>query len=391
MQGRIGKTPFPFKGKEILAKALKDIEKGDLVYIFGGEWGFSPINTGVTGLSTNYQHTVSCSSDGSTVACHKSAPYVYKRTGLTTWTPVNLSANPSGTIHGVALSPSGRYLAFGTDSSPYLFVYEFTGTEYTARSLDSGPGATVYGVSFISDDALAVYFSASPYICVYTTGTTFTRVDPDISSGSLGNDKTVMLVISDSMFTAFTTTSSSYTSYLWSFQNGILSRVLSIGSYTYVRSAARNNLLNTEFLSPSTSTSPSISLYFSSFTSSTTTYNHGSIPYSIYGAAPTQSGFLLATTGGILALDVLGNYTPTPNFSCYRLGITSSTCRGFAWNSDYTLYYTSVNGVLTAIEATGFPCILPATFPTLPYTFYLACALEDIPAGGIGSVFLVGK
>jgi len=389
MQGRIGKTPFPFKGKEILAKALKDIEKGDLVYIFGGEWGFSPIDTGVTGVSTvNHQHAVSCSSDGSTVACFKSAdPYVYKRTGLTTWSSISLSENPSGTIYSVAISPSGRYLAFGTNSSPYLFVYEFTGTEYTARSLDSNPGATVYGVSFLSDDALAVYFYASPYICVYTTGTTFTRVDPNVSGGSLGSAIAIILVVSDSMFAAFTSTSTSYTVYLWIFQDGSLTRVSSIGSYSNNRSAARNNLLNIEFFSSDTS------LYFSSFTSSTTTYNHGTIPYSIYGAAPTGSGFLLATTNGVFALDVLGNHTSRPNFSCYNLGITSSICRGFAWNSDYTLYYTSVGGTLTAIEATGFPYVLPVTFPvpTLPCTSYLACALEDIPAGGIGSVFLVRR
>jgi len=389
MQGRIGKTSFPFRGKEILAKALKDIEKGDLVYIFGGEWGFSPINTGITGVFTSrHQHIVSCSSDGSTVACLRStAPYVFKRTGLTTWTTISLSENPSGSMYGIALSPSGRYLAFGTSASPYVHAYEFTGTEYTKRSLDYDPGSTVYGVSFLSDDALAVYFNASPYICVYTTGTTFTRVDPDVSGGSLGSEDVTMLVVSDSVFAAFTTSSTSYTAYLWRFQDGSLSRVSSIGSYNYIYSAARNNLLDIEFLSSNTS------LYFSSFTSSTTAYNHGTIPYSIYGAAPTQSGFLLATTGGITALDVLGNYTSRPNFSCYDLGITSSACRGFAWNSDYTLYYTSVGGTLTAIEATGFPCVLPATFPvsTLPYTFYLACALEDIPAGGIGSVFLVRR
>jgi len=385
MQGRIGKTSFPFKGKEILAKALKDVEKGDLVYIFGGEWGFSPIDTGITGISTSYyQHTVSCSSDGSIVACTQS-PYVCKRTGFTTWSSISLSENPSGTIYSVALSPSGRYLAFGTGSSPYLFVYEFTGTEYTARSLDSGPGAAVYGVSFLCDDALAVYFSASPYICVYTTGTMFTRVDPN-AAGLVGS--ATMLVVSDSMFVAFTIPSTSATAYLWSFQDGSLSRVLSVGSYNTVYSAARNDLLNIEFFSPSGS-----SLYLCSLTSSTTTYHHGSIPHSIYGAAPTRSGFLLATTNGVFALDVLGNYTSRPNFSCYGLNITSSTCRGCAWNSDYTLYYTSVGGTLTAIEASGFPCVLPATFPvsTLPYTFYLACALEDIPAGGIGSVFLVRR
>jgi len=389
MQGRPGKTPFPFKGKEILAKALKDIEKGDLVYIFGGEWGFSPIDTGVTGLSAGYQHAVSCSSDGSTVACFKSAdPYVYKRTGLTTWSSISLSENPSGTIYSVAISPSGRYLAFGTNSSPYLFVYEFTGTEYTARSLDSNPGATVYGVSFLSDDALAVYFYASPYVCVYTTGTTFTRVDPDVAGGSLGSQIAAILVVSDSMFVAFTTTSTSYTAYLWRFQDGSLSRVSSIGSYSYIFAAARNNFLNVEFFASNTA------LYLSSFASSTTGYYHGSIPQAIYGAAPTRSGFLLASNAnGIFALDVLGNYTSRPNFSCYGLSITSSACRGFAWNSDYTLYYTSVGGTLTAIEASGFPCVLPATFPvsTLPYTFYLACALEDIPAGGIGSVFLVRR
>jgi len=387
MQGRIGKTPFPFKGKEILAKALKDIEKGDLVYIFGGEWGFSPINTGITGVSTYSQHDVSCSSDGSIVACIKSAPYVYKRTGLTTWSSISLSTNPSGVIYGVALSPSGRYLAFGTTSSPYLFVYEFTGTEYTARSLDSDPGNAACGVSFLSDDVLAVYFNSSPYICVYTTGTTFTRVNPDSAGASPGGVRATMLVVSDSMFAAFTTASTSTTACLWRFQDGSLTKVSNIGSYNYVYSAARNNLLNVEFFSSSTS------LYFSSFTSSTTTYNHGSIPHSIYGAAPTRSGFLLATVSGIYALDVLGDYTSRPNFSCYGLNITSSTCKGFAWNSDYTLYYTSVGGTLTAIEATGFPYVLPATFPipTLPFTFYLACALEDIPAGGIGSVFLVRR
>ncbi len=386
MQGRIGKTPFPFKGKEILAKALKDIEKGDLVYIFGGEWGFSPINTGITGLSSYYQHIASCSSDGSTVACVKSAPYVYKRTGPMTWSSIGLSTNPSGAIYGAALSPSGRYLAFGTNSSPYLFVYEFTGTEYTARSLDSNPGATVYGVSFLSDDALAVYFSASPYICAYTTGTTFTRVDPDVSGSSPGTTAATMLVVSDSVFAAFTAGGTSYTAYLWEFQDNSLRRVSSIGTYSNVYSAARNNLLNVELFGSTT-------IRFSSLTSSTTTYNHGTPLYSMYGAAPTGSGFLLATAQGIMALDVVGDYTSPPSFSYYRLNITSSECRGFAWNSDYTLYYTSVGGTLTAIEASGFPCVLPATFPvsTLPYTFYLACALEDIPAGGIGSVFLVRR
>jgi len=389
MQGRIGKTSFPFKGKEILAKALKDIEKGDLVYIFGGEWGFSPIDTGVTGISTScYQHTVSCSSDGSIVACVKSAPHVYKRTGLTTWTPISLSEGISGTGYGAAISPSGRYLAFGTSGSPYLHVYEFTGTEYTKRSVDPQPSNYPFGVLFLSDDALAVYFNSSPYVYVYITGTTFTRVSPDAEGISLGSSPIAMLAPNDSMFVTFTPLTTSYTAYLWEFQDSSLSRVASIGSYSSTFSAARNNLLNIEFFSSSGS-----SLYLCSLTSSTTTYHHGSIARTIYGAAPTRSGFLLATTNGIYALDVLGDYTSRPNFSCYDLGITSSSCRGFAWNSDYTLYYTSVAGALVAIEATGFPYVLPVTFPvpTLPCTSYLACALEDIPAGGIGSVFLVRR
>jgi len=391
MQGRTGRVSFPFKGKEILAKALKDIEKGDLVYIYGGEWGFSPIDTGVTGISTSYyQHTVSCSSDGSIVACIKSAPYVYRRTGLTTWSSISLSENPSGTIRGVALSPSGRYLAFGTSSSPYLFVYEFTGTEYTARSLDSNPGATVYGLSFLSDDALALHCDASPYHLVYTTGTTFTRVDPDVAT-SLPAAVATVLIVNESCFAIFTTSGTSTTHYRWSFQNGTLTRISSIsGPDAYVYAAARNYFLNIE----AAMQSPSPTGYFSlgSLLTSPTLYRHGGIPYSIYGAAPTKSGFLLATSSDIIALDVLGDYTSRPNVSCRKLNITTSTCRGFAWNSDYTLYYTSVGGTLMALEASNLPCVVPVlTYQSNIYTLTLACALEDIPAGGIGSVFLVRR
>lgn len=64
----------------------------------------------------------------------------------------------------VVVSYDGRFIAYATDVSPYLYVFERTGDTYGAVPLDTAPPAIAWG------DAL--YFSPKDYTLIMSTNTT---------------------------------------------------------------------------------------------------------------------------------------------------------------------------------------------------------------------------
>jgi hypothetical protein len=361
-------------------QAYEDIHAGDKIYILPKDISYRAVTTSISGIGS-HRTAVSCNADGSIVACAKSVPCVFRRSGYTL-SSISLSSNPSGTIVCVAVSPSGRYLAIGTDSSPYLFAYELVEGTYQLRSLSANPAGAVRGASFITDNLLGIATPTNaPFAYAYTTGTTFTQYPSTSSYGSGDATSLYVTYVTDISF-VIVPYGSSVGYNVFAFDGSSLNRIGgSLGNTTRHGVCSYNSLLNVHYLS---SGSPPIH-YFARFSSSYTVYDskHGGL--TVYGAAPTLTGFLLACSDGIYELSLTGPYSVAPNTAVRKLPFTSSSCYGFAATQDLKTLFTSVNGVLTIIELSNVPLAVKAA--GTPYFNFMTCyALEDIPAGGIGTV-----
>jgi WD40 repeat protein len=372
---------YPGVLTEIKVQAYEDIHAGDKIYILPKDISYRAVTTSISGIDS-YITAVSCSANGSIIACTKSVPCVFRRSGYTL-TPISLSSNPSGTVVCVAVSPSGRYLAIGTNSSPYLFCYELVEGTYQLRSLSANPAAAVYGATFLTDDLLAIASpGASPYVYAYTTGTTFTQY-PSTTPTSHGSSSTISVTyVTDTSFVVFPYAGSTSTTYAtYALDSGSLIRVLSSSSANLSGICSYNPLLDVHYVMRGSPAYHS----FGKFSSSITTYYsyHGNL--TVNGAAPTLTGFILACSNGIYELSLTGPYNAGPNTAVRKLPFTSSSCYGFAATQDLKTFFTSVNGVLTIIELSNVPFAVRAA--GTPYFNFMTCyALEDIPAGGIGTV-----
>jgi Tol biopolymer transport system component len=111
---------------------------------------------------------------------HGTSPYitVYDRSG-STFTKASALTAPEGTGNGCAFSPDGRFLAVAHVTSPYITVYEHDGDgTFTKVSALTAPEGTGQSCAWSPDGRfLAVAHTTSPYITVYERdGTTFTKV-----------------------------------------------------------------------------------------------------------------------------------------------------------------------------------------------------------------------
>lgn len=127
-------------------------------------------------------HDVAWSPDESFLAvCSTSTPYItiYQRSG-TTFTKLS---NP-GTLPGTqgnccCWSSDGQFLVVGTNGTPYITIYQRSGTTFTKLTNPGTlPSANVGGVCFSPDDEyLVCAHTNSPYITIYQrSGTTFTKI-----------------------------------------------------------------------------------------------------------------------------------------------------------------------------------------------------------------------
>lgn len=120
--------------------------------------------------------------------------YVYQISGTTpTLTyltaPVSL---PPGSVLSTAWSPDQQFLAVGSATSTFLTLYQVSGTTLTTISAPASmPSAQVTGVAFSPNGSLlAIAYQSSPYMIVYQiSGTTFTAMAAPINLvGSNSND-----------------------------------------------------------------------------------------------------------------------------------------------------------------------------------------------------------
>jgi hypothetical protein len=120
-------------------------------------------------------YSVALSTNGSVLAIGASdtSPYVkvYDWTG-TEWTARPTPPNMADYGYSVALSSDGSVLAVATFvSSPYVKVYDWTGTEWTAKPTPPGLPSMILTVALSPDGGvLAIGASGnSPYVKVYTS------------------------------------------------------------------------------------------------------------------------------------------------------------------------------------------------------------------------------
>ena len=117
---------------------------------------------------------------------HGTTPYItiYERSGTTFTKLTNPGTLPLSTGYGTAWSPDGRFLSVAHPSSPYITIYERSGTTFT-KLTDPGtlPTDTGRGTAWSPDGRfLSVAHYNSPYITIYqTSGSTPTGVTLPIS------------------------------------------------------------------------------------------------------------------------------------------------------------------------------------------------------------------
>lgn len=98
------------------------------------------------------------------------------------------SVPPASTVYQTAWSHESRYLAAALASSPYIVIYKRSGSTFTKLSNPADlPTGTAYNVAWSRSGLyLAVAHTTSPYITVYKrSGDTFTKItNPDVLPAS---------------------------------------------------------------------------------------------------------------------------------------------------------------------------------------------------------------
>jgi len=107
--------------------------------------------------------------------------YIYKRSiGSAVFTKLaNPSTLPTGEGTGISFSGDSTYLAVAHKTSPYVTIYKRSGDTFTKLANPATlPTNHGYGVSFSGDDTyLAVSHAITPYVTIYKrSGDTFTKL-----------------------------------------------------------------------------------------------------------------------------------------------------------------------------------------------------------------------
>jgi 6-phosphogluconolactonase (cycloisomerase 2 family) len=96
----------------------------------------------------------------------------------------NVGTKPAAATTGVAFSPDGNFLAFSHGTTPFVTIYQISGSggsaTFTKLSDPSSlPASTGNGVSFSNDSRfMAVAHTTTPFVTIYEiNGTTFTKLD----------------------------------------------------------------------------------------------------------------------------------------------------------------------------------------------------------------------
>jgi WD40 repeat protein len=133
-------------------------------------------------LPTNGGDNVAFSPDGQFMAvAHADSPYVtiYQISGSTFTKLADPGTLPTGNAHGVSFSPNGQFLAVAHSTTPFVTIYQISGTTFTKLSNPGTlPTGTGFGASFSpNSDFLAVAHNTTPFITIYAvSGTTFTKL-----------------------------------------------------------------------------------------------------------------------------------------------------------------------------------------------------------------------
>ncbi len=117
---------------------------------------------------------------------HSTTPFitVYQRSGTTFTKLVGGGGQFSSTLPtnvgtGIAWSPDGQFLCYAHNGSPYITIYQVSGTTFTKVTNPSNlPTATAIECEWSPDGQfLVVTYSAAPGMIIYQqSGTTFTKV-----------------------------------------------------------------------------------------------------------------------------------------------------------------------------------------------------------------------
>ena len=170
---------------DVTVKAMETIAQGDTVLVFK------------KGDKTLYDcfatRAYSCafSPNGTRLAfASEYSPYVlvYDTTTMPYTKLPSPATLPAGAATGVSWSPDGNYLAVSHDTSPFITIYDTTTTPYT-KIANPGtlPGGKGNGCAFSPDGTmLAVAHASGDYITVYNTSTWSKRTTPSNKPGGTG-------------------------------------------------------------------------------------------------------------------------------------------------------------------------------------------------------------
>jgi 6-phosphogluconolactonase (cycloisomerase 2 family) len=192
----IAKTDFPSRLNSSTARTITAALAQD-------QWGKylvpqipwnTPVRRSYGMIVESTGNGVAFSPDGRFVACaHATSPFisVFDRSG-STFTKVSALTAPEGIGNGCAWSSDGRFLAVAHTSSPNITVYERTAGAFAKVTALTAPEGTGNGCAFSRDGRfLALAHNVSPFITVYqrsgATGTTFTKVSALTAPEGTGN------------------------------------------------------------------------------------------------------------------------------------------------------------------------------------------------------------
>jgi WD40 repeat protein len=228
---------------------------------------------------------------------HETSPYIsiYQRSGTTFTKLANPGTLPPNTATDAAWSPNGEFLAIAHVASPYVTIYQRSGTTFTklANPGTLPPGMANGAAWSPNGEFLAIAHYVTPFFTIYQrSGTTFTKLanpgtlPPDTASGAAWSP--------DGKFLAIAHVASPYAT-IYQRSGTTFTKLANPGTLPPDTATGAAWSPNGEFLAIPHETSPYISIYQRSGTTFTKLADPGTLPAgAAFGAAWSPNGEFLA-------------------------------------------------------------------------------------------------
>ncbi len=354
---------------EVVFKRTDDLSGGRIQAIPQYPWA-SPIQQSIPGtLPAGTGNACRWSPDGRFFAVgHATTPFVtiYERSG-TTFTKLSDPATlPAGLVNDVAWSPNGDYLVCAHNTTPFITIYQRQGINFTKLSNPvTLPGAAGIRAAFSPNGEFLAVASSTDFHIYNLTGTTFTDITVASGITSPNGIAGPLAWSNDSQYLALTNLSGTGNYFNCYRRSGVTFTAMTIATQPATTPGALAFTPDNLNLIGGYTTTPNYTFYYG-VSGSTLTWNSNPFPSGSPPAGPVF-GIAISPNGTLIA--VVSNNTPyvqiySGSFAngwvlqTNPANIPIAACNGVDWSSTNQFLGLAVNlspYVYTYLTASALP------------------------------------